>query len=113
MSNFNITGKTILAAAAAARETNPGEAPTATFRQGDRVVHKTSGEQATIVRITGATTALIRFDKDAEYAAKHAIPASKTDYEFDLADWKCVPGRHKFDGNVCNRCGTNFYEGRA
>lgn len=67
----------------------PAKAPeiVSVFKQGDRITSKISGHNATVIRITGAMSAILRFDQDVEYANKHGLPVAKYDSEFDLTDW--------------------------
>jgi hypothetical protein len=52
------------------------------FAKGDRVVSRKSGEHATVIKMLGSNTAVLRFDGDVEFNKKNGLPVGKSDAEF-------------------------------
>jgi hypothetical protein len=54
---------------------------------GARLIHKRSGQRVTLIRKTGPSTGIVRFDVDAAYNKKHGLAPSSGDIEFDISDF--------------------------
>jgi hypothetical protein len=58
--------------------------------EGDRYLGGDPDDAATVIKVTGPNTAVLRFDSDAAFCKQHSLPATRSDAEFDLTHFKKI-----------------------